>query len=197
MKTKAKLITLNRQEKCVMARIMRLGKRHQKNFTLRRYKTWTAAKKAARRWAERTRRKLPPSVRNQTGRMTVRNHSGYVGVSLSQAAPKKHLGDPTVYWAWKAGWVRCPNRGGVTFGIRTLGDADAFVCAVLSHKMKTVNRDRVFKRLNEIRGTAEYRDIRKLKKQSAPADGTKLSTSRPGRPRSLSPAIYRSSPITV
>lgn len=168
MKSKAKNITINRQQNCVMARIMRRGKRHQQNFTLRDYRTWKAAKQAASRWVDRTRSKLPASVSNQPGRMTVRNHSGYVGVSLSSATPKSHLGDPTVYWAWKANWIGCSHRGGVTFGVKSLGDADAFVCAVLSREMQTVDRKRVLQRLKRIKGTKRYRSIRRLKRTAAP-----------------------------
>ena len=123
---------------------------------------------AASHWVEKMLRQLPPPLQNQSGRMTKRNQSGYVGVSLSRATPTKRRRDTSDYWAWKANWIGCPNRGGVTFGIRTLGDRNAFVCAVLSRELRTVDRNRVLQRLARIKGTARYRAILKQKKQSAP-----------------------------
>ena len=42
-------LTRNETEKCVMARIVRQKKLHQKNFTLKQFGTWTKAEAAAKK----------------------------------------------------------------------------------------------------------------------------------------------------
>jgi hypothetical protein len=71
--------TKNKPSKCVMARLMRKGVNHQKNFTLAQYGTWAKAEAAAQRWVKAQKKKLPP-VESGKGRMTTRNESGFVGV---------------------------------------------------------------------------------------------------------------------
>ena len=62
-----------------MARLMRKGVNHQKNFTLAKYGTWAKAEAAAQRWVKVQLKTLPP-VDSGKGRMTKRNESGFVGV---------------------------------------------------------------------------------------------------------------------
>ena len=58
-------LTKNVQEKCVMARVMRQKKMHQRNFTLKGYGTWEKATRAAKRWIDKILRKLPPKIRSK------------------------------------------------------------------------------------------------------------------------------------
>src|SRR5437867_2017213 len=130
-------LTLNRQEKCVMARIMRQKKRHQKNFTLKQYGTWRAAIRAARKWMNEIAPGLPPLMRSK-GRMTKRNRSGYVGVHLARRLIRKPNGNEYEYWRWLATWPGCPFTGGVGWSVTWYGDDDAYILAVLTHKAETV-----------------------------------------------------------
>jgi len=81
-------LTKNVQEKCVMARVMRQKKLHQRNFTLKEYGTWEKATRAAKRWIDKILPRLPPKIRSK-GLMTRRNHSGVVGVHWSPGIVKK------------------------------------------------------------------------------------------------------------
>ena len=87
-------LTRNEPMQCVMARIVRQRERHQKNFLLSEYRTWSRAAAAARAWVDATLAELPPPI-ERAGRKTARNASGVVGVRLADA-----LADPA-----RRGWV--------------------------------------------------------------------------------------------
>ena len=161
-------ITRNIQENCVMARVMRQGKRHQRNYGLGIYKTWEAAEKKAAVWVRRMLKTLPPEAPRH-GRMTVSNTSGIVGVHRSKLIVRKSTGAVYEYWRWTGRWHGCPNRGGVSWNVTeetTRCENDAFVLAVLSVEMKSVNRMAIRDRLGEIRGTAEFDRILELRKDA-------------------------------
>ncbi len=163
-------LTRNEREKCVMARIMRHAKLHQKNFTLKQFGTWEAAEAAAKEWRDAQLEFLPPSQMNAKGRtdvMTSRNHSGVVGVHLGRHLLRKKNGREYEYWRWIAGWPGCPLSGGVSWSIRTLGDDDAFALAVLSRRAQTASRGKALEELGRIYGTPEHEAIMALKSQMA------------------------------
>ena len=144
-----------------MARIMRQGQLHQKNFTLREYRTWRDAEKAATQWVRKMMRELPPEDTGK-GRMTKRNSSGVVGVW--PLLDTHYRGDHRYEYArWCARWPGCPLKGGIRWSVGEYGDKDAFVLAVLSRKHESVDRDWLVKKLNRIRKTSQYRQLLKNK----------------------------------
>ncbi len=147
-----------------MARVMRERIRHQKNFSLADYVTWSAAEKAAAAWVRATIKTLPPELPRE-GRMTVSNTSGVVGVHRSIHVVRKSSGRVYEYERWIARWPRCPNRGGVAWYVTdSIDDTNAFVLAVLSLQMKSVDRSEILARFDEIDGTEQYDDIAQLRK---------------------------------
>jgi hypothetical protein len=144
---------------------MRKGRRHQRNFTLKQFKTWIAAEEAASRWVKAQLKVLPPSEMNARDRMTVRNHSGIVGVNKTKHLVRKSTGLEYEYWRWTAHWPGCRNSGGVSWYISRFGDDAAFVLAALSRRLESTNREEVIAKLEGIKGTKEYRAILRLKNQ--------------------------------
>lgn len=128
-----------------MARLMRKGINHQKNFTLAKYNTWQKAQAAADRWVKAQLKSLPP-VESGKGRMTKRNESGFVGVYAQHNRDLRNTNFSDDI-RWSARWPGCPNRGGVSFSARKYGDTDAFICAWLARKHETVDRDWILTRL--------------------------------------------------
>lgn len=141
-----------------MVRIMRQGKMYQKNFSKKKYGGWGKAKKAATEWRDEQLKVLPPKIMNQEGRMTSRNTSGAVGVTLSCATFAGKSGDRE-YWSWKSKWPGCKFRGGIGWSIKKYGEDDAFALAVLSREMRTVDRDAVIKRLKKLKGSKKLQKI--------------------------------------
>jgi hypothetical protein len=160
-------LTRNEQEKCVMARIMRKAKLHQRNFTVKQFGTWEAAEAAAKEWTNAQLEFLPPIEMNARDRMTSRNHSGVVGVHLGHSVRRKENGREYEYWRWIAQWPGCPFSGGLGWSIQTLGDDDAFALAVLSRQAETVSRGEILAELERIYGTPEHKAIMVLKCQTA------------------------------
>lgn len=158
-------LTENWREKTVMARIMRRGKLHQQNFSLKQHGSWKAARKAAQEWVKDKLEILPTSVMNAMDRMTSRNHSGVVGVHLARHNFRKPNGREYIYWRWVARWPGCPLKGGVSWSVLTLGDDDAFALAVLSREKEESNRKKVFSTLARIYGTTRHEKIMALKSQ--------------------------------
>lgn len=161
-------ITRNLESKCIMARVMRFKKKYQKDFTLKDYGTFEAAERAAKKWIGGKKKVLPPP---QTSKniMTNRNQSGVVGVRLARNLKRKPNGLEYEYWRWMAFWPDCPFTGGLGWSINKHGENDAFVLAVLSRKLESVNRDRILLELERIRNTDDYDDILAIKTQEAPA----------------------------
>ena len=154
-------LTKNITEKCVMARVMRRKKKHQQNFTLKKYGTWQKATRAARRWIEIILPKLPPKIRSK-GLMTRRNHSGVVGVFWSPGIVKRPNGNVYECPRWVARWVGCPYHGGLSWMEKMFEHEGAFVLAVLSRRLETINRDKILTKFESIQGTKEYREIVRL-----------------------------------
>lgn len=151
-------LTRNEAENCYMVRIMRQGKMYQKNFSKKKHGGWGKAKKAAAEWRDEQLKILPPKMMNAEGRMSPRNTSGSVGITLSCATFKRAEGD-SEYWSWKAKWPDCKFNGGIGWSIKKYGEDDAFALAVLSREMRTVDRDAILKRLKKLRGTKKLQAI--------------------------------------
>ena len=151
--------------KCLMARVTRLGKHHQRNFTLKEYGTYEAAERAAKRWIGGMKKVLPPPSTTKDI-MTRRNQSGVVGVRLARGTSRKKDGREYEYWRWVGFWPNCPFSGGLSWSINKHGDDDAFVLAVLSRKRESIDRDRLLLELVRLRNIDEYHDILALKNQS-------------------------------
>lgn len=158
-----KNLTRNRFENCVMARVMRGGKRHQKNFSLTKYKTWEMAEKEGARWLSLVTKRLPPTAPRRE-RMTKANRSGVVGVFFHVHVVRKKTHSLT-YYRWIARWHDCPNRGGVAWYIKdSVSNDDAFVLANLSLKLRTVDRDRVWQAFRRASKNGQYEKILATKK---------------------------------
>ncbi len=143
-----------------MARIMRHCEMHQKNFPISRYGSWEAAEVEGRKWITKQKKILPPSRMNEEGRMTSRNRSGVVGVFLARSIRRKPNGKKYVYWKWIGKWPDCPLKGGMTWTVNDeTPDDDAFALAFLSREMRSVDRDKVRKRLSRIYGSKKHLKI--------------------------------------
>ncbi len=158
-------LTKNKTERCVMARIQRQGKRYQANFTLKQCGDWKTAMAAAETWVNRLVKNLPPRLTPKGG-MTSRNVSGVVGVHRHRQIIVRRRGRTIKkykFFSWVARWPGCEFHGGVKWPVKSFGQEDAFVLAVLCRRMETTDRDKVLERLAEVRGTPEYDGILDLK----------------------------------
>ncbi len=147
-----------------MARITRQGTAYQKNFTLRQYKTWAAAEKAAQKWVKSTLKELPPPSPRK-GRMTKRNQSGIVGI-WPRLSTHKREDQEYQYCRWYARWPGCPLKGGVSFSAEMFGDEDAFAMAWLALDNETVDREWVKKKMKTFKGSKKYKEILSKKQLS-------------------------------
>lgn len=151
-------LTRNNAENCYMVRIMRQGKMYQKNFSKKKHGGWGKAKAAAAEWRDEQLKVLPPKMMNAEGRMSSRNTSGAVGVTLSNASFSDASGHRE-YWSWKSKWPGCGFKGGIGWSIKKYGQDDAFALAVLSRELRTIDRDVVMKRLKRLKGTKKLKNI--------------------------------------
>jgi hypothetical protein len=140
-----------------MARIMRQGESHQKNFGLRTYRTWKAAEEAAQEWIRQMKQELPAESERR-GRMTKRNSSGVVGIwpRITNFKSKKADID---YCRWYARWPGCPIKGGISFSAEMHGDDEAFAMAYLAREHETVDRDWIMKRFKRFKTTKKYKEL--------------------------------------
>jgi hypothetical protein len=157
-------LTINRQERCVMARIRRQRQLHQANFTLREYGSWAAAKVAAAKWVNNLARNLPPPLTSKDC-LTSRNQSGVVGVFRHREVHRKVNGRNAVYYSWVARWPGCKSSGGIKWSVKRFGEDDGFVLAVLSRRLESDTRERVLAALKEAKDTNEYARLLALRKR--------------------------------
>jgi hypothetical protein len=150
-------LTKNRQERCVMARVVRQRKLYQANFSLKEHGDWDKATAAAEKWLRSVLKNLPPPI-SRKGLMTANNSSGVVGV-FQHRAVRKRRGRKKIYRSWIAWWPKCKTRGGVRWSVKKYGEDDAFVLAVLCRRLESPLRARVLEVLNETRRTIEYNKI--------------------------------------
>jgi hypothetical protein len=151
-------LTKNTKEKCVMARVMRQKKMHQRNFSLKECGTWQKATRAARRWIKEILPTLPPKI-HPKGMMTKRNHSGEVGVHWSPGIVKRPNGNVYGCPRWIAKWPGCKFNGGISWMEKQFEHEGAFVLAVLSRRLETINRDKILSEFESIVGTKKYGEI--------------------------------------
>lgn len=154
-------LTRNEPSKCVMARIMRRGEQHQKNFSLRKYQTWESAEQAAKRWVNKMKKELP-SETPRKGRMTKRNSSGVVGVWPIIDRHKRD-GHSYEYARWGARWPECPVKGGIRFSVNEYGDDDAFILACMAVKDEETDREQLIKKLKRFKKTKQCQKLLDLK----------------------------------
>lgn len=156
-----KHLTRNKVDNSVMARIMRAGVKYQKRFPLSRYDgSWEDAEKAGKIWLDDLMKTLPPCEMNKPGRLTHRNQSGVVGISLAYKKVTKKSGKEYEYWSWISKWAGCERKGGVAWHVgANHSDDDAFVLAVLSREMQSVDKERVMAKFRRIRGRRSHKEI--------------------------------------
>lgn len=153
--------TRNYAERCVTARIQRRLNRLQANFSLKKYKTWQRAERAAKKWLRRTIPVLPRAISSKN-RMTRRNTSGVVGVHPHyHTIRRRHR--TYEYFNWVSRWPGCKFTGGVRWSINKFGEDDAWVLAVLCRRMETEDRERVVAVVSSM-STRAYGNILKLRK---------------------------------
>ena len=151
-------LTKNVKEKCVMARVMRQRKMHQRNFALKEFGTWAKANRAAKLWIKETLPTLPPKIVSKN-LMTRRNHSGVVGVHWSPGIVRKKNGNVYECPRWIARWVGCSFNGGISWMEKQFEHEGAFVLAVLSRQLETINRDKILTEFDNIVGTKKHDEI--------------------------------------
>jgi hypothetical protein len=127
-------LTKNKQERCVMARVVRQRKLYQANFSLKEYGDWAEATAAAEKWLRSLIKNLPPPI-SRKGLMTANNRSGVVGV-FQHRAVRQRRGRNVIYRSWVAWWSKCKTAGGVRWSAKKYGEDDAFVLAVLCRRGK-------------------------------------------------------------
>lgn len=145
-----------------MVRIMRQGKMYQKNFSKKKHGGWGKAQEAAKKWRDEQLKILPEKMMNAEGRMSSRNTSGVVGITLSCATFAGEKGN-SEYWSWKSKWPGCKFNGGIGWSVKKYGLDDSFALAVLSRELRTVDRDVVIKRLKRLKGTKKLQAIYDLR----------------------------------
>jgi hypothetical protein len=145
-----------------MVRIMRQGKMYQKNFSKKKYGGWGKAKAAAAEWRDEQLKILPPKVMNAEGRMSSRNTSGAVGITLSCANFNAER-EGREYWSWKSKWPNCEFKGGIGWSVKKYGQDDAFALAVLSRELRTVDRDVILSKFKKLKGTKKLQKIYDLR----------------------------------
>ena len=159
-------LTLNRTEKCVMARITRQRVRHQANFTLRQYGSWRKASAAAKAWVEATLPTLPAPMA-RAGLKTSRNTSGVVGVRLANATRERN-GHTYPDWRWVAFWPGCEQASGIGWSVNKYGDGCAFVSACIARQRESLDRAAIDAHVKRLRGSAAYRALLRRKRLSPP-----------------------------
>jgi len=167
MRRKNLNVTRNRQESTVVLRIQRNGEMYHESFALSKFDgSWTKAEAAARIRRDELLPEMPEREFGK-GRLTRRNTSGVVGVSLGQRTVTKADGSETTYTRWIAKWPECPSRGGMPWSTLTYGEDDAFVLAALSRKLESTDRDEVVAAMEKIRNKKEYKNILQNRKAKA------------------------------
>ena len=159
-------LTINRTEKCVMARITRQRVRHQANFTLRDYGSWRKATAAARLWVQATLPTLPARIERKDLK-TTRNTSGMVGVRLANATRERN-GNVYPDWRWVAFWPGCAQPSGIGWSVNKYGDGRAFVSACIARRRESLDRAAIDAEVARWRGSAEIRALLRRKRLAPP-----------------------------
>jgi len=143
-----------------MARIMREGKKYQKNFAAKKNGGWGKAKKLALEWVAEIKKELPENPSTTFGKMSSKNTSGVVGVTIRNVSVVRPSGNKYYYWTWVAKWPGCHYNGGMRFNVGTKwSDEDAFTLAVIARQNQEDDRDAVLKEFERIKGKKAHKDI--------------------------------------
>lgn len=108
-------------------RLKRQGKQIAKFFADSKYGGQKKAQQAAQTYYQDLLQQLPPA--SQAGRKTVRNTSGYVGVSKTSSTRKGHE-----YEYWQACWGSGADRKSVKFSIQKYGTIRAKQLAIQARR---------------------------------------------------------------
>lgn len=136
-------------------------------FALSKYEgSWTKAEAAARKRRDELLPSMPERDHGK-GRLTKRNTSGVVGVSLGLRTVTQADGSLCTYTRWIAKWPECPKRGGMPWSVIAYGEDDAFVLAALSREMESTNSEEILARLEQIREKKAYNEILSKRKTKA------------------------------
>ncbi|HVU25600.1 MAG TPA: hypothetical protein VHE13_15835 [Opitutus sp.] len=157
-------VFLHTDKTYVVAKFIRENKFYQQRFKLKDYGSVDAAMKAGRAW-EAAEKKKAPEIMPREERMTKSNVSGVVNVFRQPHVIRRKSGAVYEYPKWIARWKGCPKKGGVPWiATPNLDEDDAFVLAFLSHKLRTVNRDKIRAELAKVSKTKRYDEILAMKK---------------------------------
>lgn len=143
-------LTGNQVERVVMARVQHGGRKHRRNFSLRRHGTWEAAAEAAADWLRELKAKLPliaaPACDARPGK---RNRSGVVGVHLHIVRHSLRSGRCAEYPAYVSRW---PGQAvGARWSFSTQhGEEAAFLMACVSRELRSANPLLVAEKLREL-----------------------------------------------
>lgn len=108
-------------------RVTRSGIQYSKFFSDKKYGSQHEALEAAEELDIALQEELP--LESQVGRKTIRNTSGYVGVSRTRSTRKGHT-----YEYWQAWWGSGENRKSVKFSIKKYGTRQAKRLAIAARK---------------------------------------------------------------
>jgi hypothetical protein len=137
-------LTDNKKNKAFVYRHLKLNGRKPVHFPYTRDRSRAVARKEAIAYALKMDKELgPPPPTSPEGRMTARNSSGEVGVDPRVHHVVKKTGREYTYYYWRADWVGCPRPGGVSWSCLEDTEEDAYVLAVLTRRMRTINKDEV------------------------------------------------------
>ena len=158
-KAKLKNITRNVAENCVVLRFRRQHQNWHETFTLSKYgNSWEKAEAAAKRRRTILLKELPEPA-SRKGVMTDRNQSGAVGVHFSQRKHTAPNGNVYYYPHFYAKWPGCPKRAGIGWSVNQYGFDEAFVLAVLSRELESVDRKKILDAFKRIKRTKRYQKI--------------------------------------
>lgn len=158
-KAKLKNITRNVAENCVVLRFRRQHQNWHETFTLSKYgNSWEKAEAAAKRRRTILLKELPEPA-SRKGVMTDRNQSGAVGVHFSQRKHTAPNGNVYYYPHFYAKWPGCPKRAGIGWSVNRSGFDEAFVLAVLSRELESVDRKKILDAFKRIKRTKRYQKI--------------------------------------
>ena len=152
-------LTDNKQERYFVYRRSDKGRRPGTYFSYR-HRDKEEAKKEAVALAEAENARIgpyrPPSTK---GRMTSANTSGVVGVWPGHTIVEKANGNIYEYQSWIANWPHCPHKGGMRWMCLSNTDDGAYVLAVLSRRMESINRLLIKEALEEAKQSGLYGEI--------------------------------------
>jgi len=108
-------------------RLTRQGQQTAKFFSDKQYGGKSKALKAAEQYLQTLMQQMPPKL--QTGRLTVRNTTGIVGVNRTRSTSRGHA-----YDYWQASWGSGSERKSVKFAVNKYGEKKAQELAIAARQ---------------------------------------------------------------